>query len=122
VGADPAGYSGAGRTTLGVGAPGDAIVYAFAATVGNGSQRDLFRSTDGGLNWTALGLGGKTPLNPNQDQPNMDIMAGQAFYNHMVLVDSNDTTRGTVYIGGQLSSAKSTDGGNTWRIITNWLA
>ena len=39
----------------------------------------------------------------------------------MVLIDPNDSTRNTVYIGGQLSSAKSTDGGATWRIITNWL-
>ena len=115
-------YSGAGRTTLATGAPGDAIVYAFAATAGNGAQKDLYRSVDGGLNWTAVGLGGKTPVNPNPDQPNMDIMAGQAFYNHMVLVDPHDGTRNTVYIGGQLSSAKSTDGGNTWRIISNWLA
>ena len=126
-------YGGAGRTTLGVAKPGDAVVYAFAATAGNGVQKDLYRSTDGGLNWTAIGLGqyvtqngeqvwqGKFPVNPNPDQPNMDIMAGQAFYNQMVLIDPNDSTRNTVYIGGQLSSAKSTDGGATWRIITNWL-
>src|SRR4029079_19822753 len=31
-------------------------------------------------------------------------------------------SRNTVYIGGQLSSAKSTDGGRTWRVISNWLA
>jgi photosystem II stability/assembly factor-like uncharacterized protein len=49
-------------------------------------------------------------------------MLGQAFYNHMVLVDPADPSRNTVYIGGQLSSAKSTDGGGTWRITTNWLA
>jgi photosystem II stability/assembly factor-like uncharacterized protein len=127
-------YSGAGRTTLAVGAPGDSVVYAFAATTGNTRQRDLFRSTDGGLNWTAIGLGqyvtsgeetvweGKFPVNPNEEQPNMDIMLGQAFYNHMVLVDPADPSRNTVYIGGQLSSAKSTDGGATWRLITNWLA
>ena len=115
-------YSGAGRTTLAVAAPGDAVVYAFAATAGNAAQKDLYRSVDGGLNWTALGLAGKTPINPNADQPNMDIMAGQAFYNHMVLVDPHDGTRNTVYIGGQLSAAKSTDGGATWRIISNWLA
>jgi hypothetical protein len=132
------GFSGAGRTTLALAQPGDAVVYAFAATTGNAAQRDLFRSIDGGLNWTPIGLGqyvqkpgpngpvtvwdGKVPVNPNPDQPNMDIMAGQAFYNHMVLVDPADASRNTVYIGGQLSSAKSTDGGATWRIMSNWLA
>lgn len=111
-----------GRITLGVGEPGDPVVYAYAARAGDGAQKDLYRSNDGGQTWTALGLGSKTPVNPNDDQPNMDIMAGQAFYNHMVLVDPDDETRNTVYIGGQLSSAKTTDGGATWRIITNWLA
>ena len=131
-------YSNAGRTTLAVARPGDSVVYAFAANTGNAAQRDLFRSTDGGLNWTAIGLGqyvttpgpngpvttwvGKVPTNPNPDQPNMDIMAGQAFYNHMVLVDPNDPSRNTVYIGGQLSSAKSTDAGGTWTLVSNWLA
>ena len=115
-------FSGVGRTTLGVGKSGDAIVYTFAANTGSAAQKDLYRSTDGGLNWTALDLPNKKPINPNDDQPNMDIMAGQAFYNQMVLVDPNDSTRNTVYIGGQLSAAKSTDGGSSWRIITNWLA
>lgn len=116
------GLNNTGRMTLGVGAPGDGVVYAFAADPFDNVQQDLFRSSDGGNNFTALNLGGKTPVNPNPDQPNMDIMAGQAFYNQMVLVDPTDAARNTVYIGGQLSSAKSTDGGNTWRITSNWLA
>ena len=114
--------TGVGRMTLAVAKPGDEVVYAFAATTGSGAQKDLYRSVDGGLSWTALGLATKTPVNPNPDQPNMNIMQDQAFYNHMLLVDPNDPERNTVYIGGQLSSAKSTDGGATWRIITNWLA
>ena len=126
-----------GRATLATAAAGDAVVYAFAANTGNARQKDLFRSIDGGLNWTAIGLGryvvspgpppvtvweGKVPVNPNPDQPNMDIMAGQAFYNQMLLVDPNDGSRNTVYIGGQLSAARSTDGGATWLLISNWLA
>lgn len=114
-------FTGAGRTTLGVALPGDAAVYAFAADTGDNKQLDLFRSNDGGQSWTALGLPKKTPVNPNPDQPDMDIMEGQAFYNQMLLVDPNDPNRNTVYIGGQLSSAKSTDGGASWRIIANWL-
>ncbi|HLW52992.1 MAG TPA: hypothetical protein VKW06_09115 [Candidatus Angelobacter sp.] len=118
----PTGTVQAGRITLGVGAKGDASVYAFTATQEDGSQLDLFRSTDGGATWTPLGLPGKTPLNPNPDAPDMNIMGGQAFYNHMLLVDPNDSARNTVYIGGQLSSAKSSDGGATWNILADWLA
>jgi photosystem II stability/assembly factor-like uncharacterized protein len=117
----PTGTLKAGRITLGNGANGDAIVYAFTATQNDGSQLDLFRSTDGGANWTPLGLRSKTPLNPNPDAPNMNVMGGQAFYNHMLLVDPNDANRNTVYIGGQFSSMKSTDGGATWLVLANWL-
>jgi len=112
----------AGRITLGVGAPGDSSVYAYTANQGDGSQLDLFRSVNGGAAWTPLGLPFKTPVNPNPDAPDMNIMGGQAFYNHMLLVDPNDANRNTVYIGGQLSSAKTVDGGNTWRILADWLA
>lgn len=118
----PTGTIQAGRITLGVGASGDAAVYAFTATQRDGTQLDLFRSADGGANWTPVGLPGKTPLNPNPDARNMSLMGGQAFYNHMLLVDPNDPNRNTVYIGGQLASAKSTDGGATWRILADWLA
>ena len=65
----------------------------------------------------------KTPINPNADQPNMGHHGRPSIiYNHMVLVDPSDATRNTVYIGGQLSAAKSVDGGANWRIISNWLA
>jgi hypothetical protein len=111
-----------GRTTLGVGLPGDNFVYAFAADQADNFQLDLFRSPDGGQTWTALGLSAKTPSNPDGDQPDMDIMEGQAFYNQMLLVDPTDASRNTVYVGGQLSSAKSVDGGATWKVISNWLA
>lgn len=116
------GTADVGRITLAVAEPGDPVVYAFAARAGDGAQKDLFRSGDGGQTWTALGLATKKPVNPNDDQPDMNIMQDQAFYNQMVLVDPTDSTRNTVYIGGQLSSAKSTDGGATWRVISNWLA
>lgn len=118
----PFGSQNVGRITLAVADPGDPVVYAFAATRFDAAQSDLFRSADGGLTWAPLGLAKKTPINPNPDQKDMNLMGRQAFYNHMVLVDPTDTTRNTVYLGGQLSSAKSIDGGQTWRIITNWLA
>src|SRR5207249_8669852 len=47
------------------------IVYAFAENSASTDQLDLFRSTDGGLSWTALGVNAKIPANPNADNPNM---------------------------------------------------
>lgn len=113
--------AGGGRITFGVGVPGDSVVYAFAATAGNTTQLDLYRSIDGGVTLTALNITGKTPTNPNADQGNMNLMDGQAWYNQMILVDPTDATRNTTYIGGNLSTARTTDGGNTWTLTTNWL-
>ncbi len=116
------GISGAGRITLGIGQPGDAVVYAYAANTSSAAQLDLFRSSDGGATWTALGVTSKTPTNANVDNPTMDLMDGQAFYNHMILVDPSDASRNTVYLGGQLGSAKTTNGGSTWTLLSNWVA
>jgi len=121
------GFTGAGRSTLGIGAPGDSVVYAFAGNPSGTDQLDLFRSTDGGQNWTALGLSGKTPSNPDagafgNDCLNMDLMNKQAFYNQMILVDPTDGNRNTVYLGGNLCTAKTIDGGASWTLITHWLA
>ena len=110
-----------GRTTLAVGEPGDPIVYAFAAKIGDTGQKDLYRSENGGASFTPLLLEKKTPVNPNPDQPNLNIMLDQSFYNQMIQVDPLDPARNTVYIGGQLSSAKTTDGGQTWSLVSHWL-
>ena len=115
-------FTGAGRTTLAIGKPGDSVVYAFAANTGDVAQLDLFRSNDGGQSWTALNITGKVPINSNADQPTMDLMARQAFYNQMILVDPSDSARNTVYLGGEFSSAKTADGGQTWTLLTHWLA
>lgn len=115
--------AGAGRITLGIGAPGDAVVYAYVANSCSTTcdQKDLYRSTNGGYSWTALGLKTKAPANPNEENPTMDLMGGQGFYNHMIVVDPTDATRNTVYLGGQLNTAKTTNGGQSWRLLTNWL-
>jgi photosystem II stability/assembly factor-like uncharacterized protein len=114
-------YSGAGRTTLAVANPGEAVVYAFGANPAGNNQRDLFKSIDGGLNWTALGINAKTPARANAWQPNMNLMAGQAFYNQLILVDPLDSSRNTVYLGGQLATARTTDGGVNWTLVSDWL-
>jgi hypothetical protein len=111
----------AGRITLAVASPGEATVYAIAATADGSAQLDLFKSVDGGLTWTPLGITGKAPVNPNADVPTMDILSAQAWYNQLLLVDPRDPARNTVFLGGMLASALTRDGGATWTLISGWL-
>ena len=115
-------FAAAGRITLALGLPGDSVVYGYAATPDGSAQLDLFRSLDGGSTWTTLNITAKAPTNTNTDNATMDLMHSQAFYNHMILVDPTDAARNTVYLGGNLSSAKTVNGGSTWTLITNWMA
>jgi hypothetical protein len=118
-------FTANGRTTLGVGAPGDAVVYAYSSTLNDGAMRDVYRSSDGGQTWVANGVNStKVPTNPVTGvtvMDNMNICHGQCWYNQMVLVDPTDASRNTVWIGGDLGSASSADGGVTWTIRTWWL-
>ncbi len=114
--------SGAGRMSLGVATPGDAVVYALSGLPQGDAQDNVYRSSDGGLSWTALGVNGsRAPLNPNCQQPFLDLLGQQAWYNQAIVVDPADAARNTVYIGGQLSSAKTTDGGQRWSLTSIWL-
>ena len=115
-------FTGAGRMTLAVGVPGDNVVYAYAANTGGTAQYDLLRSSDGGATWTALAITAKVPTNTNAENTTMDLMHDQAWYNQMILVDPTDASRNTVYLGGNLQSAKTVNGGSTWTLLTNWLA
>jgi hypothetical protein len=111
-----------GRTTLGVAAAGDSVVYAYSSTLTDSAMRDVYRSADGGQTWVANGVNStKVPTNPNASQPNMNICTGQCWYNQSVLVDPRDPSRNTVWIGGTLAAALSTNGGSTWALKTWWL-
>ncbi len=115
-------FAGNGRTTLAVGLPGDAVVYAYASTVGDAQMKDVYRSADGGQTWVANGVNaGKVPTNANPSMPNMNICQSQCWYNQMLLVDPRDPSRSTVWIGGNLASARSVNGGGTWSLMTWWL-
>jgi hypothetical protein len=120
-----------GRTTLAVAVPGESIVYAYSSTQNEAAMRDVYRSVDGGQTWVANGVNAtKIPTNPvpstvpppaSNNMPNMNICHGQCFYNQMILVDPTDPSRNTVWIGGDLATARTRDGGSTWTIETWWL-
>ncbi|HYK00391.1 MAG TPA: hypothetical protein VE974_01455 [Thermoanaerobaculia bacterium] len=116
-------FSNNGRTTLGVGAAGDSVVYAYSATLTDAAMRDVYRSADGGQTWVANGVNStEIPTNPVAgSMPNMNICRAQCWYNQMILVDPRDNARNTVWIGGDLATAQTTNGGGTWTLKTWWL-
>jgi len=125
----PTASSGLGRITVGVAAstrntPATAVLYAMAA-VPNATTAsdlaDLFKSTNGGATWTALGVTKKRYTKTNTESSTLGtLLGGQGWYNQMVLVDPANAN--TVYFGGQLLVAKTTDGGSTYTQKSNWLA
>jgi hypothetical protein len=115
-------FSANGRTTLGVGLPGDSVVYAYSATLTDAAMRDVYRSADGGQTWVANGVNAtKFPTNPAPGMANMNICRAQCWYNQSILVDPRDNGRNTVWIGGDLATAQTTNGGGTWSLKTWWL-
>jgi len=115
----------AGRATLATAPstladPASARVYLLTASSNGTSQRDLLRSDDAGLTFLSLQVDAfHAPTNPNADQRTLDILNDQAWYNQALLVDPADPD--TVFIGGQLSMARSRDGGRSWSILSDWL-
>ena len=117
--------STAGRGTLATAAstlvqPATARVFLLAASLKGDQQLDLFRSDDGGLTFNALGLNANgTPHNPNGDQPDLNLGHAQAWYNQALTVDAAEPD--LVFAGGDLSLLRSSDGGNSWEVLSNWL-
>jgi hypothetical protein len=116
-------FTANGRTTLAVAVPGESVVYAYSSTVGDAAMRDVYRSADGGQTWVANNVNStKIPTNPVPgDQPNMNICGAQCWYNQSVVVDPQDPGRNTVWIGGNLATAQTTNGGGSWTLKTWWL-
>jgi photosystem II stability/assembly factor-like uncharacterized protein len=115
--------SGVGRITVAAAPSNPSIVYALAAIPNATSSADLadiFKSTDGGQSWTALNANTRQYTNPNSESANVDgLMNGQGWYDQAVAVDPSDPN--TVFFGGSLLIAKTTDGGATFTQISNWL-
>lgn len=119
---------GVGRITVaaatGTGTNGSTtVIYAMAAkplATTATDLADIFRSTNGGTSFTALGAASKRYTNGNTESRNYNtILGGQGWYNHMIIVSPTSNT--TVYTGGQLLAARTTDGFSKITQISNWL-
>ena len=114
-----------GRATLAVapstvGEPATSRVFLLAGSLQGDGTYDLFRSDDAGLGFLGVGLNSKgTPTNPNANQPSLDVLHQQAWYNQALAVDPRNPD--LVLVGGDLSLLQSTDGGVTWSVLSNWL-
>jgi len=116
-------FANNGRTTLAVAKPGEDVVYAYSSNIGETVLKDVYRSADGGQSWVATATTTtKVPLNAVPGVfTNMNICGGQCWYDQSIGVDPNDATRNTVWIGGNLGTASSSDGGISWTFRTWWL-
>src|SRR5262245_49702210 len=120
----PTNTSGVGRITVASAPSSPTTVYAMAAIPNNFTTTDLvdfYKSTNGGMTWTAIGVTNKRYTNQNPESSRVGtILNGQGWYNQLVLVSPTDPN--TVYWGGALLLAKTTDGGTTYSEQSNWLA
>ena len=109
-----------GRVTVASAPSLPTTVYALAGQDNANSSNDLadiFKSTDGGKTWTALAVTGKKYANATTKVGG--LLNQQGWYNQLVLVDP--TNPSLAYFGGALLLAKTTDGGSTFRQVTDWL-
>jgi photosystem II stability/assembly factor-like uncharacterized protein len=96
--------SGAGRIVLAMDPSHTTTLYAGIANLNDGSLLGLFKTTDGGTNWTPLT---STP----------DYCDPQCSYDHVITVDPANSN--VVYAGGAYTQTlvRSMDGGSTWTVL-----
>lgn len=103
-----------GRMAVAV-TPADTLtVYVLCSNELDNSFLGLYRSTDGGSNFTLMS---SSPNIFGYEDDGSDG-GGQAWYDMALAVDPQDAN--TVYVGG-VNVWKSTDGGTNWEIISHWV-
>jgi SAM-dependent methyltransferase len=84
------------------------------------ATRDVYRSDDGGKTFISLGVNASgRPSNSNPDQTDLNVLHAQAWYNQALLVDPGNPD--TVFVGGDLAMIHSTNGGQSWSVLSDWL-
>jgi len=113
--------TGLGRMTVTSAPSSRSTLYALGANF-SGNLADIFKSTNGGVSFTALSAGGKRYKNGNTEARNVSALFNtQGWYDQMIAV--HPTNPNLVFFGGALHLAKTTDGGaGTYYIVSNWLA
>lgn len=100
------------------------VVYAVSQSLSAGGSRAdvgyFIKSTDGGDTWSDITIpryvipAGEGACETGEDH----FTRGQAFFNLILSVHPEDED--IVFVGG-INMTKSTDGGDTWETITDWL-
>ncbi|WP_345779204.1 PKD domain-containing protein, partial [Lysobacter sp. CFH 32150] len=114
--------AGIGRISLASAPSNRNTMYAMAANTGD--LANIFKSTNGGSSWTGVAKSGttyKSYTNTNTESSKLNtLLGGQGWYNHAIVVDPANAN--IAYFGGQLLLAKTSDGGTTFKQVSNWLA
>jgi hypothetical protein len=83
----------------------------------------VLKSTDKGHSWSLVnGSGAPNRLFTDYASYNGNDTGdgSQAFYNHCLIVDPDDSNR--LFVGSNLALWRSMDGGSTWQQMTHWYA
>ena len=111
--------AGLERMTVATAPSSPTTVYVLAAKPG-GDLAEIFKSTNGGTSFTATSAAGKRYKNANTESRTVGTLFNtQGWYDQLIIV--NPANANELYIGGALHLAKSTDGGTSYSIVSNWL-
>ncbi|WP_375769448.1 hypothetical protein NR798_00780 [Archangium gephyra] len=111
--------AGLERMTVATAPSSPTTVYVLASNP-SGDLADIFKSTNGGTSFTALGAAAKRYSNGNTEARTVSgLFNTQGWYDQLLIV--HPTNPNLVYFGGALHLAKTTDGGSTFAQVSNWL-
>lgn len=108
--------NGTQRIALAVTAANSNYVYALYANNTNYGLQGVYRTVDGGTNWTEQEDNTNDWLGYYSDG---SVAGGQGFYDLCIEVDPSNAN--TVYIGG-INIVKSVDGGVNWNTVATWTS
>ncbi len=103
--------SGYTRISMAVAPASSSILYAvFTAT--NNTTLGIYKSTNAGTSWSSLSI-------PTDALTGATHLAGQGWYDNAIGIDPANSN--IVYVGG-VNLYKTTNGGTSWTMISNWYS